>query len=287
MKLELKTIIYSMITNFIIAVSKVICGIMLNLGSLIADGMQTLCDFITDIICLVSSKVTKKKPTKYHPFGFGKVEYLTNIFIGVLLLCLGLYIVISAFFKPAIIPPISILYLLLVASILKIIAIVVMNKVGKKINSQLLITSVEESKTDLYASLGVILIVILLQFSKEIEILKYSDLIGSVVIGILVLKTAINIIIENSLSVIGEIEENKEIIEAVEELLKDYKKIEDIKIELIKYGYYYKMQLTLDLDNKMTLRQISNLERKIKRDIIRHRTLKIKYVTIYVTNKID
>ena len=90
-----------------------------NLGSLIADGMHTFSDFITDIVCLIGSKISKRKPTKYHPFGFGKIEYLTNLFIGILLLALGLYIIISAFFEEVTIPPISIIYLLVVTLILK------------------------------------------------------------------------------------------------------------------------------------------------------------------------
>ena len=287
MKLELVTLIYSMVNNLVISLLKIVGGLTMNLGSLVADGMHTFSDFITDIVCLIGSKISKKKPTKYHPFGFGKIEYLTNLFIGILLFLLGLYIIISAFFEKATIPPVSIIILLVIALILKVIVIIVMHKVGKKINSQLLIVSVEESKADLYSSLGVIIIVILLQFSNEYEFLKYSDLIGSILIGILVLKTALTIIIDNSLSVIGEIEQNKEILNKVEEQLKEYKKIEKSKIELIKYGPYYKLQLTLELDSKMTLRQVTNLERKIKKNIIRHRSLKIKYVTIYVTNKID
>lgn len=286
MKLELVTLIYSMVNNLVISLLKIVGGLTMNLGSLVADGMHTFSDFITDIVCLIGSKISKKKPTKYHPFGFGKIEYLTNLFIGILLFLLGLYIIISAFFEKATIPPVSIIILLVIALILKVIVIIVMHKVGKKINSQLLIVSVEESKADLYSSLGVIIIVILLQFSNEYEFLKYSDLIGSILIGILVLKTALTIIIDNSLSVIGEIEQNKEILNKVEEQLKEYKKIEKSKIELIKYGPYYKLQLTLELDSKMTLRQVTNLERKIKKNIIRHRSLKIKYVTIYVTNKI-
>jgi len=287
MKLELLTLIYSMINNLIISLLKIVGGLTMNLGSLVADGMHTFSDFITDIVCLIGAKISKKKPTKYHPFGFGKIEYLTNIFIGLLLLILGLYIIISAFFEKPSIPPLSIIILLIIALLLKIIAIAVMHKVGKKINSQLLIVSVEESKTDLYSSLGVIIIVILLQFSNQYEFLKYSDLIGSILIGILVLKTSLTIIVDNSLSVIGEIEQNKEKIEKVQEYLNEYKKIEKSKIELIKYGPYYKLQLTLELDSKMTLRQVANLERKLKRSIIRHHSLKIKYVTIYVTNKID
>lgn len=287
MKIENIILIYSMINNLVISILKIVGGLVLNLGSLVADGMHTFSDFITDIVCLIGSKISKKKPTKYHPFGFGKIEYLTNIFIGVLLLALGLYIIISAFFEDITIPPISIVSLLVIALLLKVIAIAIMHKVGQKINSQLLIVSVEESKVDLYSSFGVILIVILLQFSNQYEFLKYSDLIGSILIGLLVLKTSLTIIVDNSLSVIGEIEKNEEVIKKVKNHLTEYKKIEDTKIELIKYGPYYKLQLTLELDPKMTLRQVTNLEKKLKKNIVRHRSLKIKYVTIYVTNKID
>ena len=64
-------------------------------------------------------------------------------------------------------------------------------------------------------------------------------------------------------------------------------KPENQEITLVKYGAYYRLHLDLDLDYHLSLRQITNLERKIKKDIVRHRSLKIKYVTIYVTNKIN
>ena len=158
MKTETKVLIYSIVNNLIIAIIKFVGGLFYNLGSLIADGLHTFSDFITDVVCLIGSKISKKRPTKYHPFGFGKVEYLTNLFVGVMLLLLGLYIIISSFFKESVIPPLSIIYLLVLVFILKLIVILIMHKVGKKINSGVLITSVEESKADLYSTIGVIII---------------------------------------------------------------------------------------------------------------------------------
>ena len=280
-------LIYSMINNLVIAIIKIIGGINFKVGSLLADGMHTVSDFITDIMCLIGAKISKKKPTKYHPFGFGKVEYLTNLFIGIILLILGLYIVISSFFKEEVIPSVSIVYLTLVCVVLKLIAILVMYSVGKKNHNQLLITSVDESKVDLYSSLGVMIVIILLQFADKIEVLKYSDLIGSLLIGIIVLKTALTIIIHNSLSLIGEVEDNEELDKKVQELLSKEKAIKDLKTTYIEYGSYYKLQLSLVLDSSLSLRQVSNLEKRVKQTIIRHRSLKIKYVTIYVTNKVE
>lgn len=280
-------LIYSMINNFVIALIKIIGSLYFNLGSLFADGLHTLSDLITDIVCLIGTKVSKKKPTKFHPFGFGKVEYLTNLFVGIVLFLLGIYIVVSSFFKEEVIPPLNVFYLVLLCFILKFIAIMIMYSVGKKTHSQVILTSVSESKSDLYSSIGVMIVIFLLQFSNQIEVLKYSDFVGSIIIGIIVLKTAISIIIHNCLSLIGEVEENKELDFKVKELLLKEKHIKEMKTTYIVYGSYYKLQLGLVLDSNLSLRQISMLEKRVKQTIIRHRSLKIKYVTIYITNKIE
>lgn len=285
MKKESKVLIYSMINNIIIGVAKIVCGFFYGMSSLFADGMHTLSDFVTDVVCLVGAKIAKKKPTKSHPFGFGKIEYLANLFIGVVLFLLSIFIIINGITKEAIIPPISILWLLFTVSILKFIAIYIMHEVGREINSELLITSVEESKADLYSTVVVGIIAILLQFSDKIPILRYVDMIGSILIGIMILKSACKVIISNSLSLIGEVEKDKEPIEKVEKFLTKYKAIKDKEVTLIKYGSYYKLQLMLDLDNKLTLRQVINLENKIKKEILRHYSLKVKHITIYINHQ--
>lgn len=287
MKLETKILIYSMINNFIIANTKIISGIYLGLSSLLADGLHTFCDFITDIICMIGTKISKHKPTKLHPFGFGKIEYLNNLFIGIILFLLGIFIIINGIKHEVVVPPLSLLLLLLFTIILKTIAIFIMDKVGKKINSQVLITSKEESKMDLVSSFVVAIIAIVLQFTDEYPWLKYVDLLGSIFIGIIVIKTALNIIVDNSFSLIGEIETDKEIIKKVEDFVSEFKGVEKQEVTLIKSGSYYQLHLVLELDHNLTLRQVTNLENKIKRSIIRHTSLDIKYVTIYVTNKLD
>ena len=200
MKLETKILIYSMINNLVISLAKIVGGFILGLNSLLADGLHTFCDFLTDIICMIGTKISKHRPTKLHPFGFGKIEYLNNLLIGAILFLLGIFIIINGIKHDVVVPPLSLLILLVGAILLKSLAIFIMNKVGKKINSQVLITSVEESKMDLVSSLVVALIAVMLQFSNEYEWLKYTDLLGSIFISIIVLKTALSIIIDNSLS---------------------------------------------------------------------------------------
>ena len=286
MNLELRTLIYSMINNLVIAIIKVAGGLFFGLGSLFADGLHTFSDFITDIISMIGTKVSKKRPTKYHPFGFGKVEYLTNLFVGVLLFMLAIFIIVSSFFKEAVIPPLTVLLLLSIVFILKLVAIYVMHVVGKKINSHVLVVSVEESKTDLYSSIGVIIITVLLQFSDKVSILKYVDLIGSIIIGLIVFRTSLKIIISNSLSLIGEIDDDEEKIREINNYLSKYKNIVDSDMELVKYGAYYKLHLVLELRQDITLRQAEKLMNKIKMEIPRQKKLEIRFITIFITDKI-
>lgn len=288
MKIELKMLKFNMINNLIIAIIKIAGGLYFKLESLYADGMHTFSDFITNIISTISSKITKKRPTKYHPAGFGQVEYLTNIFIGIFLFGLATYIFFKSIFIGTndIIPPISTLYVLIISFILKLVAIIKTNDVGNKINSNVLITLVQESKTDLYSTFGVVIITILLQYSKYFPILKYSDLIGSIIIGLIIYKTSLTIIISNSLSIIGEVEINKEKNSKINEYLSKYKDIEDSGIELMKYGPYYNLNLKVVLNQNITLKKAEKLLDNIKKEIVRNKKLKIRYVTIYITDKI-
>jgi divalent metal cation (Fe/Co/Zn/Cd) transporter len=91
----------------------------------------------------------------------------------------------------------------------------------------------------------------------------------------------------NSMSLIGETKEDEETINKINKYLKEFKDIEDTRIRLIMYGSYYKLELGLDVTDNMSLRRITNLENKVRKGIIRHRSLKVKYVSIYVTNKFE
>lgn len=287
MKREFKVFGFSMIINLFISILKIGGGLYFNFTSLISDGMQTLSDFITDIVSFIGIKVSKKRPTKSHPFGFGKMEYIINLVIGVILLLLSIFIVVNGFISKWHIPSLLVLLILFVALILKIITLFFLYSVGKKINSQLLITSYQESKMDLYSSIGVIVATILLQFSDDIVIFRYVDIVVALVMGFIVFKTAFNILKDNSMNLIGKVEDNLELYKKIEEFLLDIKGVEKVKFYLIRYGKYYKIQLMVEMDANLTLRQVTRLEEKIKKELVSHRSFGVKYPTIYVTSNLD
>lgn len=287
MNKEFKVLVFSMIMNLLISILKIVGGIYFHFGSLLADGMQTFSDFVTDIVSFIGAKFSKKRPTKSHPFGFGKMEYITNLVVGFLLFSLAIFIIINGYMSPWHIPSLSVLWILVIAFVLKGISIYFLYSVGKKINSQLLITSYSESKMDLYASSGVMIATILLQFSESIVIFRSIDMIVGFIIGFMVLKTSWDILRENSLNLIGKVEDNAELYKKIEDFLLDMKGVGKVKMYLIRYGKYYKIQLMIEMDPKLTLRQVTKLEEKIKRELVRHHSFHVKYPTIYVTSHLE
>ena len=79
----------SIFVNVLLFGLKYYAGVISGSLALIADAWHTLSDSISSIFVLVSSRYSYKKPDKEHPFGHGRFELITSIFIGILLILIG------------------------------------------------------------------------------------------------------------------------------------------------------------------------------------------------------
>ena len=66
---------------------------------MVADGFHSLSDFITDIVAFFGSKYSKKRANKAYPDGYGRFEYVVDIFIATVIFTLGIYTIIHSFNK--------------------------------------------------------------------------------------------------------------------------------------------------------------------------------------------
>lgn len=78
------------IANIILAVVKITIGKLTNSQALIADGVHSFSDLVTDAAILIGAKFWTAPADKEHPYGHGRFETLTNIFIGILLAFVGI-----------------------------------------------------------------------------------------------------------------------------------------------------------------------------------------------------
>lgn len=68
-----------------LATAKIIVGILAASSALIADGIHSLSDFISDVIVIVMVGIARKKPDRRHEYGHGKYETLATILLAVIL----------------------------------------------------------------------------------------------------------------------------------------------------------------------------------------------------------
>jgi cation diffusion facilitator family transporter len=84
------TSIYSaLIANLLIAVTKFIAGAIGNSAAMIAEGVHSVVDTINQLLLLLGIKLSKQKPDKYHPLGYGKELYFWSFVVSILIFGLG------------------------------------------------------------------------------------------------------------------------------------------------------------------------------------------------------
>ena len=77
------------VINAILIVLKFAAGVFANSAAMVADGVHSLSDFLTDFVVIVMLKISSKPSDKDHAFGHGKYETLATTIIGLLLILVG------------------------------------------------------------------------------------------------------------------------------------------------------------------------------------------------------
>lgn len=173
------------ILNILLFVFKILAGVFTRSISIVADAFNNLSDAGSSLITLIGFKLAGKPADHDHPFGHGRFEYISALFVSVLILFMGFELAKSSVGK--IINPGSVF--LGTASVVILIAAVLTKgwmflfnrKIGKTINSQSLIAGAKDSLSDSVATLAV-LISLVVSHIFSINIDGYAGLAVSVFI---------------------------------------------------------------------------------------------------------
>ena len=275
-----RVLIKSLITNAILVIIKIVTGIIGNSRVIIADGIHSLSDLSTDIVSIIGSKLSNKPADENHPYGHGKIEYLTSIIIGIVILILGISLIGNAFTNVNNNPTPLVFYATIFTILIKYLLASYLLRKGKKYKSQILVSSGKESQADVYSSLVVIISYIGFKLVKYNEIFKYSDAIGTIIVGILILKTSYTILKENVTSILGEEEKDEEVIKKIKKIINNNKEVLSIgTLSILKYGTYYKVELSIVVDSNLKIKDVNKIENAIKDDLLSSET-NIAYIRI-------
>ena len=160
-KIIVRTSIIGILANIFLSAFKAFVGIITNSIAIIMDSVNNLSDALSSVITIVGTKLAGKPADKKHPFGHGRVEYLTALVIAVIILYAGLTACIESVKK--IINPVTPDYnttsiiIISVAVIVKIVLGLYVKASGKKVNSDSLIASGQDALMDSIISASTII----------------------------------------------------------------------------------------------------------------------------------
>lgn len=147
-----KTSFVGIAANVLLAVFKAVVGLMTNSIAIVLDAVNNLSDAASSVITIVGTKLAGKEADKKHPFGYGRIEYMSAMIISVIVLYAGITSFTESVKK--IIHPdtpdytaVS-LIIVAVAVVVKIVLGQYVKGVGKKVNSDSLVNSGEDARLD-------------------------------------------------------------------------------------------------------------------------------------------
>lgn len=183
-------------TNLLLSTAKIIAGVVGRSSAMIADGIHSLSDFITDFIVIIFIKISAKHEDSDHPYGHGKFETFATMLISFALFIVAIGIFYSGSVKiyevlngrvierPTYLALIMAAVSIVVKEILYWYTIIV----GRKIESPAIIANGWHHRSDAFSSIGTLIGISGAMFLGERW--RILDPITSVIVGIFIIGVA-------------------------------------------------------------------------------------------------
>lgn len=183
-------------TNLLLSTAKIIAGVVGRSSAMIADGIHSLSDFITDFIVIIFIKISSKHEDNDHPYGHGKFETFATMLISFALFIVAIGIFYSGSVKiyevlngrvierPTYLALIMAAVSIVVKEILYWYTIIV----GRKIESPAVIANGWHHRSDAFSSIGTLIGISGAMFLGERW--RILDPITSVIVGIFIIGVA-------------------------------------------------------------------------------------------------
>lgn len=162
--------IVGMLSNTLLFLIKLFVGILSNSVSVTADAFNNLSDFASSLITMIGFKMASKPADKEHPFGHGRIEYLSALVVAFMVMLVGFQFIKTSYDR--IVHPTKIVFqtipfLLIILSILiKIWLGKFNNYMGKSINSSALQASSFDAYSDVITSSCVAISLVISKFTN-------------------------------------------------------------------------------------------------------------------------
>ena len=202
-KIIVRTSVTGIVANVFLAAFKAVVGIMTHSIAIVLDAVNNISDAGSSLITIIGTKLAGREPDKKHPFGYGRIEYLSAMVISVIVLYAGVTSFVESVKK--IITPetpdysAASLVIVGVAVVVKIVLGRYVKSVGEKGNADSLINSGEDATLDSVISASTLVAAIVFMLWG----LSLEAWLGAV-ISLVIIKSGLEMLKDTISQILGE-----------------------------------------------------------------------------------
>ncbi|MGU8387892.1 cation diffusion facilitator family transporter, partial [Clostridium perfringens] len=276
-----KVTIISILWNIVLAIIKILAGIIGKSNAMIADGAHSASDIISSVGVLIGNKIASIPKDKGHNYGHEKAETLVSFLLAILLVILSIKIgyngVYSLFHLNEVqIPTTFPLVVSVISILIKEYQYRITIKVAKKTNSPALRADAWHHRSDALSSVAAFI-----GIGGAILGFKSLDSIASIVVALFIAKVGIEILIgsANELMDISIDEEKEKEIKTIVDEVEGIKSLREIRTR--KYGAMAYVDLVIRVDKDISVFEGHRIASDLENLILKKMKF-IKGVTVHV-----
>lgn len=280
----MKASITGIVANVLLSIFKAGVGFFTHSIAISLDAINNLSDAVSSVITVIGTKLASQTPDYKHPFGHGRVEYISAMTISVIILYAGFTALIESIKK--IISPVTPEYsvpslvIIVVAVLVKVWLSRYSTKVGKRTNSQALQASGLDARNDVFISATTLLAAII-YMTTGVSLEAY---LGAA-ISIVILKAGYDVLMETINILLGE-RVDKSLSIAIKRTISSIDGVNGAyDLYLHNYGPdIYLGSVHIEVDDNLTISELDGTLRKISDVVYDTHNVVMTAIGIYASN---
>lgn len=267
--------VVGIIINLLLAIFKLLCGVLAHSVAIMADAFNNLSDSGTSVITLISFKISSRPADKEHPFGHARMEYIASMIVSFVIMLVGAELLLDSGKtllglsegKETAVTTITII-ILSASIVVKLLLALFYRSIGKTIDSTVVMAASADSFSDSFSTLAVLVSSIIIKLTGW----HIIDAIVGVLVSIPIIIAGLKILNETKDILLGEGPVD-ETVDAIEKIIAEFPDIigtHDLMVH--NYGPSKSVaSLHAEVDGKKDIYylhdMIDNAERRICEDL--------------------
>lgn len=286
-KIIIRTSIIGILANVCLAALKAFIGVITHSIAITLDAVNNLSDAASSVVTIVGTKLAARQPDRDHPFGHGRIEYLSALIISIIVLYAGISSL-SESVRKIIHPEVPeytapVLFVILAGVAVKIIMGRYVKRVGERVNSDSLVNSGQDAILDSVISAST-LAAALVFIWKGISLEAWL----AAVISVVIIKSGFDMMRETLSRILGE-RADAELARAIKQTVTSFPDVSGV-YDLVLHNYgpeTYNGSLHIEVPDTYSASKIDELIREITAEVYEKYHVILTAVGVYSVNTSD